>query len=508
MRVIGENDSAFRKRYPGLYEWRKGIVKEVNLAQDSNTPANHSIPEPTPSPKQKKSLGERYDAFMKRHPRWFIPPTDSKEPHRVQYNHIHAGPINRISLCAGDIFIDHNDSLSHNSLIIPQLLTGSKYAAFGHAGIVVSTTHVVHIVTTDSPNSVAMQTIDHAFNAKREYRIFRPVNPSIAQTIVEVALDLVENRYIPYSGRLLPGNVSFGTFLKIGLKHKGNRTLTRFFFGKGHQVANDERIRAEYNALLGVREIGFLEQMDELEDILEKWIASGLLKRDNLKDQLLMKTYRERMADVYSSKKNGKIKPIHFHCAQFVCWITQFAVCLLREREPDYKEQIADIMPLRHSKAIPSRLVEVLKSSKHFVEFKSQESYKTPLKTPTFLPGALYRDDPRPPQAKVEVNSGWNNARLQFKEMEEDTLSLNSQDSFYADAVVVIGKIDNSADDELIDRLSIRSGKYPAPLAPQPFQRKMNAFRTKGKRPAPPPPQSSKYLHNPDDDELYALLSD
>lgn len=503
MRIIGESDAAFGKRYPGLYEWRKGIVKEVNIAQDNSSATQSPISGFAPQSKQKKSLGERYDAFMKRHPRWFMPsPTDSKEQ-----KHIHAGPINRVSLCAGDIFIDYNDSLSHNSLIIPQLLTGSKYAAFGHAGIVVSTTHVVHIVTTDSPNSVATQTIDYAFNAKREYRIFRPVNPILAQKMVEVALDLVENRYIPYSGRLLPGNVSFGTFLKIGLKHKGNRTLMRFFFGKGHQVASDESIRAEYNALLGIREIGFLAHMDELEDMLDKWTASGLLKVDDHKDQLLMKTYRERMADVYSSKKNGKIKPIHFHCAQFVCWIVQFATCLLRESDPDYKEQIADIMPLRHSKAIPARLVEVLKKSKHFIEFKSQESYKAPLDTPVFIPGALYRDDPRLLQAKAEANSGWNKARLQFKEMEEDTLSWCSQDSFYADAVIVTGKIDNSADDELIDRLSIRSGKYPAPLAPQPFQRKMNAFRTKGKRPAPPPPTiKPQSLYNPEDDELYELL--
>ncbi len=330
MRIIGESHAELMRRYPGLYQ--------VPLPPPTNKPV-------------KENFGKKLDKFMVRHPGFFSKKKVNDAIGRLGVEapvHFHAGKINRISLAAGDIFIQYNSSFKHNPVKLPQFLTGNaQFSSFTHGGLIVSNTELIH---AGAPNNVDIagetplhrDLIENIFNSKREYHIFRPRNRVLASKMVEIATDLCENKYIPFAGIILPPEQLVGkkagtetmrkrgqlitNFLKKAHASKSNRALFRFS-AKARQSKNLEQLRKEYNDMIGIDHSEAQRYWSKLEDdLINEFTAYGIDidELDSSTIEILEGKIRAQVETFivknYASKK-------HFFCSQFVAWAIQLYSC-------------------------------------------------------------------------------------------------------------------------------------------------------------------------------------
>lgn len=382
MRVIGESHSDLMKRYPGLYQ---GASQPI-----------------APKPK-KESFSRKWDKFMVRYQGAFGKAGVEDAMRRLGADapvHFYAGKINRVSLAPGDIFIQYNSSRKHNPHKLPQLLTGNfKFSNFTHGGLIVSNTELIHAgapdaedVTNETP--LHKHYIDDIFNAKREYRIFRPRNRELASKMVELAVDLCDNRYIPFAGIVMPskedlkkGIKGITDFLKEARACKGDRAIFRFS-RKARQIKDCEQLSKEYNDMIGV-DYEVLDQyarqleIDMFNDLAAKGIDIYALDPNDM-DYLRARHHEQ----VETFKVENYASTKRFLCTQFVAWVIQLSTVVLHEMNPiRFPLDIANVLPIRDTKAIPARLARLLTKSPHFIEFKSEESYGVPLVDPVPISG-------------------------------------------------------------------------------------------------------------------------
>jgi hypothetical protein len=299
---------------------------------------------------------------------------------------IRGGQINRCSFKPGDIFINYNNSVIHNPFKPAQIVSGNiSYSSFAHGGLVISDMHIMHAGTT-AEGPIVIEPISDAFNSKREYRIYRPIDPLLSEEMVEVAIDLYWNKYIPFAGLVMPDPKHMVEFLRQARACKGDRALIRFL-GKGRETKVLADIRAEYKNML--RQSPDLackieEHQKELEDEVDRRVCNGEKMNEWEAQAFIKKSMEQYLATLTPTGVKAK----KFFCTQFVTWVIQAATGVLHERVPEkFKFDIADVLDIRDTKATPARLADMLKHSKHFIEFKSEESYKRSLESPSPILG-------------------------------------------------------------------------------------------------------------------------
>lgn len=295
---------------------------------------------------------------------------------------VNGGKINRASFKPGDIFIHYNDDLKRNYFKLPQMATGNiSYSSFAHGGLIISDKYIMHAGTT-SEGPIAIEKIANSFSNKREYRIYRPVNSLLAAEIVEVAIDLYWNKYIPFAGIVsIDNHRQVIDYLKVANEYGTNRGLIRLP-GKGGKVKALDEIRAEYRNMLKVTpdlENKIAVRRKEIENEIKNRKENGD-KFTNLQEEAFVKN---KMEQYLATLTPTNVKAKKFFCTQFVTWVVQAAAGVLHERDPlNFQFDIADVLDIRDTKSIPSRLADLLKHSQHFIEFKSEENFKQPLNNP------------------------------------------------------------------------------------------------------------------------------
>lgn len=210
--------------------------------------------------------------------------------------------INRSELKAGDIFIEY-DSDHHKVIRYAQRLSGNiRYSNFVHGGIVDSTnTHVIHSSGSDK---LTRRKIDSLLDHK-EYRIYRPINITLANKVAKVAELLYQNSRIPYNYRI--------------------RDLFKILPTSHSKHAKEQSRQA-------------------LEHKMQKYL-----------DQ-------KKTPESYSKDATS-------YCTELITFVYQYSAIQLGM---DHLQ----VLEIRDNKAIPARLVEILKKSPLFKEYKSIERNK------------------------------------------------------------------------------------------------------------------------------------
>lgn len=304
----------------------------------------------------------------------------SSSPSKTKEVHIHGGHINRVSFKAGDIFINYNNSLRDNQIKTTQILTGNiRYSSFIGGGIIISDTHLMQVEDTKSAGPLAVSLITDKFSSTGEYRIFRPKEPILAEEMIDLALDLYWNNYIPATGMVQFQLPHVAEFLSRARMSKGNRAFLRFS-DKAKTTKSITDIRTEYENMIK-QTPDLQEKIDQRrQEFYHEVDANSKGKIDPWKKQMYvdenMKRYLATLTPTGVSHKS-------FFSTQFIAWVIQAATGVLNKKYPEISTNtISDVLDIRDTKATPARLAELLKQSRHFIEYKCQESHKHPLNVP------------------------------------------------------------------------------------------------------------------------------
>lgn len=294
--------------------------------------------------------------------------------------HIHGGQINRVSFKAGDIFINYNNSLKNNQIKETQILTGHvKYSSFTGGGIIISDTHLMQVDDTKSAGHLTVSLISDKFSSSGEYCIFRPVESSLAEEMVDLALDLYWNSYIPTANMVQFKLSHLAEFLSYARTSKSNRAFLRFS-NKAKTTKNLTDIRNEYQNMIK-QTSDLQEKVDRRrQEFYQEFDKSSGGKTDPWKNQVYVdKNMRQYLTTLTPTGVSHK----SFFPTQFITWVVQAATGVLHEQYPEiFTDKISDVLDIRDTKATPARLTELLKKSKYFIEYECQESRTNPLNTP------------------------------------------------------------------------------------------------------------------------------
>ncbi len=220
--------------------------------------------------------------------------------------------IDRFKLKAGDIFIEYDNS-GHKAIRYAQRLTGNiKYSNFVHGGIVDPSN--VNIIHATGADKLTRRAINSLLDHK-EYRIYRVNDIILANKVAEVAELLYKNSRIPY----------------------------------------DYKIRDLFK--IGVRPSTPSKRANEHERSLH-----ALKSKQALESK--MKQYLEQKNNLESFSQDATS-----YCTELITFVYQYSAMQL---EMDYLR----ILNINNNKAIPARLVEILKKSAFFKEYKSIERNK------------------------------------------------------------------------------------------------------------------------------------
>ena len=287
--------------------------------------------------------------------------------------HIKKGEINRFDLKPGDIFLEY-DSLEHTGIRFAQKIFSPNNIGnsnFVHGGIILDNKKLIH--ADGSPN-LHVEDINDLLDHKKYY-IFRPVNPLIARQIVKVAESLRQDKVISY-----PKYEH-----KLFSESKTNRSLFRFS-KKSKQVKDLNELQAELLQMLDLSEYNQIMNSKAMQE-LRKAQYKDLKYRYT--QQLIAATKDEKQEieqDIEEEIDKNVVKQVlticfkgkkQFYCTQFVTWVIQMAVGELKQ-EDKISYKITDVLNIRDTKATPARLASILKTSPHFVEYKSLERYIKP----------------------------------------------------------------------------------------------------------------------------------